>query len=86
VVYATVALNKSAESLLNGFERAVAGFGYPLRVRADMALEGQGIGQRMLGVRGAGAYLTGPSTANQVLLSIMVSWHVIHLVLVQWPD
>lgn len=26
----------------------------------------QGIGQRMLDVRGAGAYLTGPSTANQV--------------------
>jgi hypothetical protein len=66
VVYMTVALNKSAAALLHGFERAVADFGYPLRLRADMALEAQGIGQRMLDVRGAGAYLTGPSTANQV--------------------
>lgn len=41
VVYATAALNKSADALLVGFERAVADFGFPLRVRADMALEGQ---------------------------------------------
>lgn len=64
VVAATVACNKTAPALKGGYDAAVAKFGRPLRLRADMAFEAQPIGQDMLDHRGAGAYLTGRSTTN----------------------
>lgn len=66
IVYATLALNKNAESLFEGYRQAVAAYGRPLRLRADMAFEALPIGQDMLDYRGPGTYLTGPSTHNQV--------------------
>jgi hypothetical protein len=66
VVWAQLALNKCSDSLFMGYAKAVELHGRPLRVRADMAFEAQGIGQDMLDNRGPGSYLTGPSTQNQV--------------------
>ena len=53
-------------ALKAGFDAAVYKFDFPEKLRADMAWETQAIGQAMLDARGAGTYLTGPSTANQV--------------------
>lgn len=66
VVYAVLALNKQGATLRDAFDAATAAYGYPLRLRADMAFEATFVGQRMIDERGPGAYLTGPSTANQV--------------------
>ena len=66
MVYITVALNKSAAALFRGYRQAVATFGRPLMLRADMCYEATAIGQDMIDHRGPQAYLTGPSTANQV--------------------
>ncbi|KAK9807582.1 hypothetical protein WJX72_003361 [[Myrmecia] bisecta] len=52
-------------TLLEGYHQAVSLFGRPLRLRADMCLEVLPIGQDMLDHRGAGAFIAGPSTANQ---------------------
>ena len=68
VVYATLALNKDAGSLYAGYKQAVKAFGSrPLKVRADMCWEAAAmIGADIIQARGRQAYLTGPSTANQV--------------------
>jgi hypothetical protein len=66
VVWAQLALNKQSNSVFMGYARAIDLYGRPMRVRADMAFEAQGIGQDMLDHRGPGSYLTGPSTQNQV--------------------
>lgn len=65
VVYVVLALDKRGVTLQNAFDSATSAYGYPLRLRADMAFEALLVGQRMLDERGPGAYLTGPSTANQ---------------------
>ena len=67
-VYATLALNKQGSTLRDVFDKAVGEYGYPLRTRADMAFEATFVGQRMLDERGAGSFITGPSTANQAWL------------------
>ena len=64
---------QTAAALKGGFDAAVHKFGRPLRLRADMAFEAQSIGQDMLDHRDAGAYLTGRSTANQVLATPVFS-------------
>lgn len=66
-VYGTVALDKSSSTLLSVFDEAVEKFGYPWRLRADMCFEATAVGQRMIDERGPGGFLTGPSTANQVM-------------------
>lgn len=66
VVYAVLALNKKGTTLRDAFDEATTAYGFPLRLRADMAFEATFVGQRMIDARGQGAYLTGPSTANQV--------------------
>ena len=68
MVYATVALNKASATLLKSFDQATAAFGYPLRLRADMCFEAVPVGQRMVDMRGPEGFLTGPFTANQVML------------------
>lgn len=65
-VYATLALNKTGMTLRDVFDQAVTAYGYPLRMRADMAFEATFVGQRMLDERDEGSFITGPSTANQV--------------------
>jgi hypothetical protein len=55
----------------SGFAQAVEAYGWPLRLRADMCFEAMQIGQAMIDRRGAGAYLAGPSTANQVSKEIV---------------
>lgn len=65
MVWAQLALNKQSNSVFMGYARAIDLYGRPMRVRADMAFEAQGIGQDMLDHRGPGSYLTGPSTQNQ---------------------
>ena len=67
VVYAVVALNKTASSLFSGYSAAVQQFGRPEALRADMAFEAGAIGQDMIDHVGQGSFLVGPSTANQVL-------------------
>ena len=64
-VYATLALNKTGATLRDCFDKAVEEYGYPMRMRADMAFEATYVGQRMLDERGEGSFITGPSTANQ---------------------
>lgn len=66
IVYAVVDVNKRAETLWRGYSEAVANFGRPAMLRADMAFEAQPIGQDMLNHRGPGTYISGPSTSNQV--------------------
>lgn len=61
----TVSMNKSTDSISFNFHAAVHRYGFPMRVRADMAFEARGVGADMLRARGEGAYLVGPSTANQ---------------------
>ena len=65
VVYSTVALDKSGTTLLKQFDAATEQFGFPLRLRSDMAFEAGFVGQRMWEHRGPGSYIAGPSTANQ---------------------
>jgi hypothetical protein len=65
IVYMFATTNKKAASLWLPYAAAVAQYGRPLRLRADMALEAVPIGQDMLEHMGPGAYLTGRSTANQ---------------------
>ncbi|KAK9918548.1 hypothetical protein WJX75_004894 [Coccomyxa subellipsoidea] len=64
IVHALVALDKTSATLLRGYKSAVARYGRPLRVRADMALEAIPIGADMLDHMGPGAYIAGPSTSN----------------------
>ncbi|KAL3146331.1 hypothetical protein ABBQ32_003023 [Trebouxia sp. C0010 RCD-2024] len=52
-------------TLRDVFDQAVTAYGYPLRMRADMAFEATFVGQRMLDERDEGSFITGPSTANQ---------------------
>ena len=47
VVYAVLALNKQGATLRDAFDAATAAYGYPLRLRADMAFEATFVGQRM---------------------------------------
>lgn len=78
--YAIVALNKTASSLFDAFHEATTALGHPLRLRADMCFEATRIGQDMIDVRGPGAYLTGPSSANQARSSMAansVAWLVL---------
>ena len=73
VVYATVALNKEAASLMAGYNDAVAQYGRPLRLRADMCFEAaSGIGADMIAHRGQASYLVGPSTANQASCDVFL--------------
>lgn len=65
-MYARVADNKRAETLLEAYLQAVAAFGRPLRVRADMCLEAAAIGQNIMEHRRHGAFIAGPSTSNTV--------------------
>lgn len=72
IVYALVALDKTSATLLRGYRSAVARYGRPLRVRADMALEALPIGADMLDHMGPGAYIAGPRTSNTVSASSVV--------------
>lgn len=63
IVYATLALNNSAESVSEGYKQAIQAYGRPLRVRADLAFEGLPTGQDMLDHRGISA----KGTAHRVL-------------------
>lgn len=65
-LYVVVATDKRAATLFTGYSSAVACFGRPVALRADMAFEATPIGQDMLDHVGVGSYLCGPSTANQV--------------------
>ena len=51
--------------LRDRFDEAVQEYGYPLGLRADMAFGATYVGQRMLDERGQGAFINGPSNANQ---------------------
>ena len=72
-VYATLALEKSGGTLCDAFDKAVGAYGYPLRMRADMAFEATFVWQTMLDERGEGSFITGPSTANQVQTGCMAT-------------
>ncbi len=80
--YAIVALDKTASTLFNAYHEATAAFEHPLRLRADMCFEAVRIGQDMIDVRGPGAYLTGPSTANQVSFHRATSLHRVELCII----
>lgn len=77
--YAIDALDKSASTLFNAYHEATNAFDHPLRLRADMCFEAVRIGQDMIDVCGPGAYLTGPSTANQVSFHVAASLHRVEL-------
>ena len=69
MVYATVALNQDASTLIAGYSQAVAGYGRPLRLQAAMCFEAAaGIDVDTMAHRGSEAYLAGPSTADQARL------------------
>ena len=76
--YAIVALDKSASTLCNAYHEATIAFEHPLRPRADMCFEAVRIRQDMIDVR-PGAYLTGPSTANQVSVHVAACLHRVEL-------
>lgn len=57
---------QTSAALKGGYDGATGRYGRPQRLRADMAFEALDIGQDMLDHRGAGSYLAGRSTANQV--------------------
>lgn len=65
ILYSTVSTNKSAKELFRGFAQAVDCFGFPQRLRSDMAREAGMIGQAMLDNVGPGSFIPGPSTGNQ---------------------
>ena len=71
MIYATLALNKASATLLKPFDQETAAFGYSLRLRADMCFETVPDGQRMVEMRKPEGFLTGPSTANQVIMCNM---------------
>lgn len=70
VLWATVATNKSAQTLFYGYSQAVQRFGRPKLVRADHAREANMIGEDMVRVRGPGSYVIGASVHNQVRRSV----------------
>ena len=77
--YAIVALDKSASTLFNAYHEAINAFEHPLHLRADTCFEAVRIEQDMIVVRGPGAYLTGPSIANQVSFHVAASLHRVEL-------
>ena len=53
-------------TLLKELDATTEKFGFPLRLRSDMAFEAGFVGQRMWEERGPESYIAGRSTANQV--------------------
>ena len=80
VVYVVLALDKKGVTLQNAFDSAASAYGFPLCLRADMAFEALLVGQRILDDHGPGAYLTGPSTANQVRLFALKLKSTLHAI------
>ena len=71
IVYATLALNKQAQSLFLGYQSAVKRYGRPSLVHSDMAQEALAIGNDMEAHVGPGTHLRGMSVHNQVVAGLL---------------